>query len=89
MAFLFNSITIVWGLLFIGTAISWFIAPEGNYLSPLVPGITIILIAFFKVRLILLYFMELRIAPQPWRGLFEAWMITACTLIITLYIMGS
>jgi heme/copper-type cytochrome/quinol oxidase subunit 4 len=85
----FNSITIVWGLLFIGTTISWFIAPEEDYLSPLLPGIAIILIAFLKVRLILLYFMDLRVAPQPWRGLFEAWMISACALILTLYTMGT
>jgi len=85
----FNSITIVWSLLFVGTAISWFIAPGEDYLSPLLPGIAIILIAFLKVRLILLYFMDLRVAPQPWRGLFEAWMISACTLIIVLYVMGG
>jgi len=85
----FNSITIVWGLLFVGTTISWLIAPEGDYLSPLLPGVTIILIAFFKVRLILLYFMDLRVAPQPWRGLFEAWTISSCALIVTLYMLGT
>jgi hypothetical protein len=87
--FLLNSITTVWGFLFIGTVTSWFLAPEKDYLEPLLPGLIIILIAFLKVRLILLYFMELRIAPQPWRGLFEAWMAVACAIVMFLYIIGT
>ena len=87
--FLLNSITIAGVFLFIGTVTSWFLAPEEDYLEPLIPGLIIILIAFLKVRLILMYFMELRIAPQPWRGLFEAWMAVACAVVMLLYVIGS
>jgi heme/copper-type cytochrome/quinol oxidase subunit 4 len=87
--FALNSITIVWGFLFLGTVTSWLLAPKENYLDPLIPGLIIILIAFVKVRLILLYFMELRIAPQPWRGLFEVWMATACAIVVFFYFIGT
>ena len=81
-----KAITLVWIVLFAGTAVSWFLVPEGTHVMSLVPGIAILSIAFFKVRLILLYFMELRFSPQPWRGIFESWVIAAWGAVIYLYV---
>ena len=81
-----KAITVVWMVLFAGSAVSWFLVPEGTEAISLVPGIAILSIAFFKVRLILLYFMELRFSPQPWRGIFEIWVIVSWGAVIYLYV---
>ena len=81
-----KAITLVWIVLFAGSAVSWFLVPEGTQVTSLVPGIAILSIAFFKVRLILLYFMELRFSPQLWRGMFEAWTIAAWGAVVYLYV---
>lgn len=88
-ATLSSGITIVWLVLFAATALSWFLAPVDTKLTSLVPGIAILSIAFIKVRLILLYFMELKFAPQPWRGMFEFWILVAWVALIYLYIVGT
>lgn len=88
-AILSNPINTVWLVLLAGTALSWFLVPEDNNLTSLIPGIAILSIAFFKVRLILLYFMDLRFAPQPWRGIFESWILVAWAAIVYLYIIGT
>jgi len=86
LADLSKAITLVWIVLFAGSAVSWFLVPEGTQVTSLVPGIAILSIAFFKVRLILLYFMELRFSPQPWRGIFEAWVVVAWGAVVYLYV---
>ena len=86
LADLSKAITLVWIVLFAGSAVSWFLVPEGTQVTSLVPGIAILSIAFFKVRLILLYFMELRFSPQPWRGIFEFWVIAVWGSVIYLYV---
>ena len=75
-------------VLFAASAISWFLVPEGTQATSLAPGIAILSIALFKVRLILLYFMELRFAPQPWRGFFELWVLLAWCAVVYLYVVG-
>lgn len=84
-ATLTNAITAVWLLLFAGTALSWFLVPDDIHQVSLGPGTAILSIAFFKVRLVLLYFMELRFAPQPWRGMFEAWVLVAWAAMVYLW----
>lgn len=44
-----------------------------------------LLIAFVKVRLIGLEFMELRAAPFLLRLIFELWTVVACTGMLALY----
>ena len=84
-----NAITFVWLLLFAGTAVSWLLVPGGGIPVSPAPGIAILSIAFFKVRLILLYFMELRFAPQPWRSIFEIWVILVWASVVYLYLNGE
>jgi heme/copper-type cytochrome/quinol oxidase subunit 4 len=44
----------------------------------------VILIAAFKVRLVVIYFMELQWQSRPWRVVFELW-----TLAVTGIILGG
>ena len=50
-------------------------------------SVVILLIAFVKVRLVGLYFMELRGAPTALRGLFEAYCAIACTVVIGVFVL--
>ena len=83
-----NAITLAWMVLFVATAISWYLGQDSTQVTSLAAGIAILSLAFFKVRLILLYFMELRFAPQPWRGIFELWVVAVWAAVIYLYVMG-
>ena len=83
-----NAITLAWMVLFVATAISWYLGQDSTQVTSLAAGIAILSLAFFKVRLILLYFMELRFAPQPWRGIFELWVVVVWAAVIYLYVMG-
>ena len=83
-----NAITLAWMVLFVATAVSWYLGQDSTQVTSLAAGIAILSLAFFKVRLILLYFMELRFAPQPWRGIFELWVVAVWAAVIYLYVMG-
>ena len=52
--------------------------------SPKFAATVVMIIAAFKVRLVIVHFMELRWRPLPWRVLFECW-----TAAITLVIVGG
>jgi Prokaryotic Cytochrome C oxidase subunit IV len=51
-------------------------------------SVVILLIAFIKVRLVGLYFMELRGAPTLLRGLFEAYCAIECTVVIGVFLLA-
>ncbi|WP_404810245.1 cytochrome C oxidase subunit IV family protein [Zhongshania marina] len=73
------------------TAASWLLGASPVDLSS---GITItgtttiilILIAFFKVRLVIMHFMEIRTAPLPLKLLCEAWLFATPGVIIGIYL---
>jgi hypothetical protein len=73
----------VWLLLVVLTFCSWetTVIAGGRRIA----AITVLLLAFFKVRLIGLEFMELRTAPLPLRVAFEIWLIGTCTVLLALY----
>ncbi|MFZ0715811.1 cytochrome C oxidase subunit IV family protein [Mycobacterium sp.] len=48
-------------------------------------SVIILLIAFIKVRLVGMYFMELREAPNVLRGLFEAYCVIVCSLLLGVF----
>lgn len=78
----------VWLLLAVLTGVSWYLGEQGSALSGLnAGGVTsvMMLIGFFKVRLVGLHFMELRYAPWPLRLAFEAWVVLVCVIILGLY----
>ncbi|MBA4286510.1 MAG: hypothetical protein C0434_13375 [Xanthomonadaceae bacterium] len=77
--------TLVWLFLMLATiATTWWLSKDG--FSPRVGTVAIFAIAAFKVRLVLLYFMELRTAPLPWRLIFEAWVLLATAAIVGIYL---
>ena len=64
----------VWAVLVAATLASWLLG--GGH------GAAVVAIAVWKVRLVGLYFMELRTAPVPLRVVFEGWVVvTGGTLI--------
>ncbi len=48
-------------------------------------GIAVIVIAFVKIRYVVLDFMELRTAPLGMRVAAEAWCIVVCSTLVLLY----
>lgn len=78
--------TIAWGLLVLGTLITWAMGVAG-LTGPWV-AVTILAIAFVKGRLVILDFMELRQAPLVWRLVLEGWLIVVSALILLAYWMS-
>lgn len=81
--------TWIWLLLVALTTMSWEVGDGGatasagigtSLVTPL-----LLLVAFFKVRLVGLHFMELRTAPLPLRILFESWVAAVCGLLLLIY----
>ncbi|MGE3297728.1 MAG: cytochrome C oxidase subunit IV family protein [Porticoccaceae bacterium] len=84
-----NRTTWVWGLLILATVVSWELG-HGPGLGghPERATVAVVLIAYLKVRLVFLDFMELRAAPRPLRLIVEAWAALVCGAIIALYWSG-
>jgi len=82
-----SPITAIWGLLIAMTLVSWWMGTDHGVHDVQVASVLILLVAFFKVRFVGLYFMELRDAPLPLRGLFEGWCAAVCTAIVVMYLV--
>ena len=54
-------------------------------LAGLTIGTATLAIAYFKARLVIMDFMELRHAPALWRCLLEGWLLLISGLILALY----
>jgi hypothetical protein len=87
MASLFRDrITLVWLALMLATCLSW---ETGTDLLPIrnmaTLGTIVLVIAFVKVRYIMLEFMELRHAPLAMRLIVECWSVVVCAAVILFY----
>lgn len=82
-----NPITIAWAILMAATIVSTWLLSKDAF-SPLVATIGIYLIAAYKIRLVILRFMEVKHAPRPWRLYFEAWTIAVTAMILAFYLAG-
>jgi heme/copper-type cytochrome/quinol oxidase subunit 4 len=80
--------TVVWVLLIVATAVSWALGVQHGLHDHQLSSVIILLIAFIKVRLVGMYFMELREAPNVLRGLFEAYCAIVCTLLLGVFIFA-
>ena len=72
-----------WLALVAATVGSWWLAEHrgaGAWTVSLVMSV-----AVFKVRLVLLHFMELNLAPRAWRLAFDAWTLVGVGLIVALW----
>ena len=77
----------VWLLLVVVTLCSWESAVMAG--GQRIAATWVLLLAFFKVRLIGLEFMELRSAPLPLRIAFEVWVVGVCAVLLGLYWQGT
>lgn len=83
-----SSATLVWAVLMIATGLSWWLGTHPGSGTATGSGRTTVLlmaVAFFKVRLVILHFMEVRHAPLPLRLLCEGWVIVTCSAVLGLY----
>jgi hypothetical protein len=80
--------TAVWLLLAGLTMVSWLL---GNKYSVLEPDqfrymtAAVVVLAFFKIRLVVMYFMEILHAPLPLRAIFEIWCGLFCVILIVIF----
>ena len=87
IALLRTPATAVWVVLIVATAATWLLGTNHGFGNHTLASVVMLLIAFIKVRLVGLYFMELRGAPTPLRGLFEAYCAIACTVVIGVFLL--
>lgn len=80
--------TAVWACLVLATVVSWVLGTQHGFDNHTMASVVILLIAFVKVRLVGLYFMELRTAPTVLRGLFEVYCATVCALVIAVFLLA-
>ncbi len=84
-----HRITAVWSLLIAATLLSWWLGTDHGLGSNTAATLAVIAVAFFKVRCIGLYFMELRHAPIALRLVFEGYVVVVCGVVIGLYLSGQ
>lgn len=82
--------SIAWMLLVALTVVSWALGTQHGFTGDnhLPASLVIIVVAVFKLRLVGLYFMELRDAPWSLRGIFEAYSAVLLLMITTLYLLA-
>jgi heme/copper-type cytochrome/quinol oxidase subunit 4 len=81
--------TAVWALLILATVVSWWLGTDhglGEGSDHRAASVAIVLVAFVKVRLVGLYFMELREAPTALRSLLEAYCLLVCAVVVGMYL---
>ncbi|MVU80721.1 hypothetical protein GPX89_26145 [Nocardia sp. ET3-3] len=76
----------VWLVLVVATGISWYLGVDHGSGSPVTASTVILVVAFAKVTLIGLYFMELRHAPALLRWIFLGWSGVACAAVVGIYL---
>ena len=84
-----SRITLIWMLLVAATAASWAVGHGLGLHAARDAGIAVIVVAFVKVRLVILDFMEIRHAPLTMRIAGESWVAAICTVLILLYLKGG
>ena len=81
--------TLIWLLLVAATAASWALGHGAGFHALRDASVGIIVVAFIKVRFVMLDFMELRRAPVPMRIAAEVWVAAICAALIVLYLLGE
>jgi hypothetical protein len=81
-----NRLSLVWLILVGVTALSWE-AGHGALSDLDLARAAVIGVAFFKVRYVILDFMEIRHAPVAMRMVGEIWAVSVCAVLIGLYVV--
>lgn len=85
-----SPLTVVWLVLLGATGLSWLLGVDDRLGQGAREAATavILAVAFLKVRLVGLYFMELRRAPQPLRAIFETYCLGLFLTLLGLYLFA-
>ena len=86
LSFINYKIASVWLLLIVATLISLWLSVDLSASYVKSTGISVLLLAFLKARLIGYYFMELRHAPHIMLFLFDSWCVGTMALLVGLYV---
>jgi hypothetical protein len=80
--------TVMWLLLVAAAATSWFLGTDHGLPASdqSLAGALILVIAVVKVRLVGIYFMELRAAPAVLRSLFNLYCLALLGLLVGMYL---
>ena len=81
--------TIAWAILAALTVVSWALGTGHGFGDSHTPAsLLIFVVAVFKVRVVGLYFMELRDAPIPLRGVFEGYCVLLLGVLVGMYLFA-
>jgi caa(3)-type oxidase subunit IV len=85
-----SNASVAWMALTALTVISWALGTQhglggGNHVPA---SLVIVGVAVFKLRLVGLYFMELREAPLALRGIFEGYCVVLLGLLVGMYLLA-
>ncbi|NKQ54190.1 cytochrome C oxidase subunit IV family protein [Amycolatopsis sp. K13G38] len=76
--------SLAWAVLTAATIVSWYLGHDHG-LGPGLATTLVLIVAFAKVRIVGLYFMELRDAPRILRGIFEGYCLIGCAVLLAFY----
>lgn len=87
----FHPALVTWGLLMLATALSWWLGTDhGLPMGGKALAMSVIaVVAFVKVYLVSMYFMELRHAPRILKHSFNGWTVLTCALVVGLYLAAA
>jgi Prokaryotic Cytochrome C oxidase subunit IV len=84
-----SRVTVIWLLLVAATGLSWELGHGMGFSSVRLASSAVIVVAFVKVRFVILEFMEIRTAPLFMRIIAETWLVVICGALLALYWMAA
>ncbi len=80
-----HPMTFAWAVLIAATLLLCFLAEGAGAGRTAI--VAVILIAAFKVRMVFLWFMELRSGAMPWRAVAEGWVVLVAAILVSGYLL--
>jgi hypothetical protein len=80
-------VIVVWSVLVAATCLSWWVGADRAIHTADVVAAIVVAVAFIKVRLIGIHFMELGRAPVALRSLFEGYAVVVPAVLLILYVV--
>jgi hypothetical protein len=88
-SFVRSPASLAWLALSTLTVVSWLLGTDHGFAgNQVLASLAIIVVAVFKVRLVGLYFMELREAPTALRTLFEGYCAILFVLLTAMFLLA-
>ncbi|MEC9359707.1 MAG: cytochrome C oxidase subunit IV family protein [Pseudomonadota bacterium] len=83
-----DRVSLVWLVLVAATVLSFEVGHGIGFGDVRHASAAVLIISCIKVRLVVLDFMELRHAPHFVRIIAEAWVVSLCAILVTLYFLA-